>query len=31
MGKKRIAKRSKVKPFVKIINYNHFMPTRYVA
>ena len=29
MGKKRIAKRSKVKPFVKLINYNHLMPTRY--
>ncbi|KAF9132285.1 hypothetical protein BGW39_000468 [Mortierella sp. 14UC] len=29
MGKKRIAKRSKVKPFIKVINYNHMMPTRY--
>mmetsp|Transcript_31544 Transcript_31544/g.91403 ORF Transcript_31544/g.91403 Transcript_31544/m.91403 type:complete len:136 (+) Transcript_31544:48-455(+) len=29
MGKKRIAKRSKVKPFLKTINYNHIMPTRY--
>merc|ERR1711872_25871 len=29
MGKKRTAKRSKVKPFVKVINYNHLMPTRY--
>jgi large subunit ribosomal protein L27e len=29
MGKKRIAKRSKVKPFIKLINYNHLMPTRY--
>jgi large subunit ribosomal protein L27e len=28
MGKKRIAKRSKVKPFIKIVNYNHMMPTR---
>jgi len=28
-GKKRIAKRSKIKPFVKLINYNHSMPTRY--
>ena len=28
MGQKRIAKRSKVKPFVKIVNYNHIMPTR---
>ncbi|CAG8537213.1 15638_t:CDS:1 [Acaulospora morrowiae] len=30
MGPKRIAKRSRVKPFIKIINYNHLMPTRYV-
>jgi large subunit ribosomal protein L27e len=29
MGKKRIEKRSKVKPFIKVINYNHMMPTRY--
>ncbi|KAF8934760.1 hypothetical protein BGZ52_003171 [Haplosporangium bisporale] len=29
MGKKRVAKRSKVKPFIKVINYNHLMPTRY--
>ncbi|CDS12808.1 hypothetical protein K492DRAFT_152528 [Lichtheimia hyalospora FSU 10163] len=29
MGKKKVAKRSRVKPFVKIINYNHMMPTRY--
>ena len=29
MGKKRIAKRSKVKPFLKVVNYNHLMPTRY--
>merc|ERR1712026_82887 len=29
MGKKRVAKRSKIKTFVKIINYNHLMPTRY--
>lgn len=28
MGKKRSAKRSKIKPFVKVINYNHLMPTR---
>lgn len=31
MGKKKIAKRSKVKPFVKVVNFNHVMPTRYVA
>ena len=29
MGKKRLAKRSKVKPFLKYVNYNHLMPTRY--
>nr|CAC19490.1 putative ribosomal protein L27 [Stichodactyla helianthus] len=29
MGKKRSAKRSKIKPFVKVVNYNHLMPTRY--
>ncbi|KAI8492271.1 60S ribosomal protein L27 [Branchiostoma floridae] len=29
MGKKRLAKRSKVKAFVKVCNYNHIMPTRY--
>jgi len=29
MGKKRTEKRSKVKPFIKVVNYNHLMPTRY--
>jgi len=29
MGKKKIAKKTRVKPFVKAINYNHLMPTRY--
>lgn len=29
MSQKRIAKRSRVKPFIKTVNYNHFMPTRY--
>merc|ERR1711934_1234211 len=29
MSQKRVAKRSKVKPFIKTINYNHMMPTRY--
>src|SRR6266511_2043628 len=29
MGKKLAAKRSKIKPFIKTINYNHLMPTRY--
>jgi len=29
MSKRKIAGRSKVKPFVKIVNYTHMMPTRY--
>lgn len=29
MGKKRAEKRSRIKPFVKLVNYNHIMPTRY--
>lgn len=29
MSEKRVTKRSKVKPFIKVINYNHLMPTRY--
>lgn len=29
MGAKKTAKRSKVKPFIKVVNYNHLMPTRY--
>jgi large subunit ribosomal protein L27e len=29
MGKKLQAKRNKIKPFIKTINYNHLMPTRY--
>ena len=29
MGKKKIAARSRVRPFIKIVNYNHVMPTRY--
>ncbi|CAG8669591.1 13105_t:CDS:1, partial [Dentiscutata heterogama] len=29
MGQKRIAKRSRIKPFIKVINYKHLMPTRY--
>merc|ERR1711879_1006683 len=31
MSKKKIAKRTRVKPFVKYINYNHMMPTRYLV
>merc|ERR1712138_7245 len=30
MSKKKIAARSRIKPFVKALNYNHIMPTRYV-
>ena len=29
MGKKKIEKRSKIKPFVRVFNCNHLMPTRY--
>ena len=29
MGKNKIAKRSKIKSFVRVYNYNHLMPTRY--
>merc|ERR1719352_1524549 len=29
MSKKKIARRTRIKPFVKYINYNHMMPTRY--
>ncbi|WP_187787982.1 60S ribosomal protein L27, partial [Salmonella sp. S146_54837] len=29
MGKKTLKKRSRIKPFVKVYNYNHLMPTRY--
>jgi large subunit ribosomal protein L27e len=29
MSKTRQDKRSKIKPFIKAINYNHLMPTRY--
>eukprot|EP00164_Ancoracysta_twista_P000928 GFYU01001217.1.p1 GENE.GFYU01001217.1~~GFYU01001217.1.p1 ORF type:complete len:160 (-),score=46.53 GFYU01001217.1:126-536(-) len=29
MGKKRLEKRSRVKPFIKVVNYTHIMPTRY--
>jgi large subunit ribosomal protein L27e len=31
MKKSKIEKRSKVKPFIKILNYNHVMPTRYTV
>ncbi|XP_068715644.1 large ribosomal subunit protein eL27-like [Montipora capricornis] len=29
MSKKKLAKRSRIKAFVKVYNYNHLMPTRY--
>merc|ERR1712046_71729 len=29
MPEKKIAKRSKLKPFIKVVNYTHLMPTRY--
>uniref|UniRef100_H2Z569 60S ribosomal protein L27 n=1 Tax=Ciona savignyi TaxID=51511 RepID=H2Z569_CIOSA len=29
MSKKKIKKRNKIKTFVKVVNYNHLMPTRY--
>eukprot|EP00286_Rhodomonas_abbreviata_P011015 CAMPEP_0181326744 /NCGR_PEP_ID=MMETSP1101-20121128/21684_1 /TAXON_ID=46948 /ORGANISM="Rhodomonas abbreviata, Strain Caron Lab Isolate" /LENGTH=142 /DNA_ID=CAMNT_0023435263 /DNA_START=24 /DNA_END=452 /DNA_ORIENTATION=+ len=29
MGKAKVEKRTKIKPFVKVINFNHMMPTRY--
>jgi len=28
MSKKKVAKRTRIKPFLKVINYNHLMPTR---
>lgn len=30
MGKKRVAKRTRMKAFFKVVNYNHLMPTRYI-
>ncbi|EGF78095.1 hypothetical protein BATDEDRAFT_26801 [Batrachochytrium dendrobatidis JAM81] len=29
MSQKKVARRSKIKPFIKVINFNHMMPTRY--
>merc|ERR1711976_153299 len=29
MSKKKIKTKSKIKPFLKVVNYNHMMPTRY--
>lgn len=28
MNRKKVEKRSKVKPFVKVLNFNHLLPTR---
>ena len=28
-GAKKVAKRTKIKPFIKVLNYNHLLPTRY--
>jgi large subunit ribosomal protein L27e len=30
MSKKRIDRKSRLKPFVKFVNYNHMLPTRFV-
>ena len=30
MGKNKVKQRSKIKPFIKVYNYNHLMPTRFV-
>ena len=29
MGQKKLKRRSKVKPFIKVVNYSHLFPTRY--
>eukprot|EP00029_Vermamoeba_vermiformis_P013738 TRINITY_DN8663_c0_g1_i1.p2 TRINITY_DN8663_c0_g1~~TRINITY_DN8663_c0_g1_i1.p2 ORF type:complete len:140 (+),score=47.34 TRINITY_DN8663_c0_g1_i1:59-478(+) len=29
MTRRKISRRTRVKPFVKVMNYNHLMPTRY--
>merc|ERR1711964_536763 len=31
MGKKKVQKRIKCKTFIKYVNYNHIMPTRYIV
>jgi len=30
MSRRKVAKRIRIKPFLKTVNYNHFMPTRYL-
>ncbi|KAK2460862.1 hypothetical protein APHAL10511_007332 [Amanita phalloides] len=29
MGQSKVAKRNKIKPFIKVVNYSHLFPTRY--
>ena len=31
MSSKRIQKRTSLKPFIKFVNYNHLLPTRYLV
>ena len=31
MSSKRIQRRTSLKPFIKFINYNHLLPTRYMV
>uniref|UniRef100_A0A1I8AFM5 Large ribosomal subunit protein eL27 n=1 Tax=Steinernema glaseri TaxID=37863 RepID=A0A1I8AFM5_9BILA len=31
MGKKKVANRSKIRPFVKVVSYSHLLPTRYTV
>jgi hypothetical protein len=31
MDEKKVEKRSRVKPFLKLVNFNHLMPTRYAS
>jgi len=31
MNKKKVQRRSAIKPFLKVVNYNHVMPTRYTV
>ena len=31
MSQKKIERKTKVKPFIKFVNYNHMIPTRYMV
>jgi len=31
MGKKKVASRSRIRPFLKVINYSHLLPTRCIV